>query len=398
MLFSRGAVVLVSAMIARSFGPTVFALFTFVHLTATSISNIAMLGMMNGLPRFFARMDLDPTANALTQALLSMAVGLLGLGVAVVAISVLPSDVIGLPDPDRKSLLITLTLSIGLNNLFIEANNGFEQFGRVAISGFLLGVVLIAGTAIAISLDAPQVPLLAYLVATILALIFLAPNIILRIVRQIYTQGLKVDLANFRAICSYLGPMFLATVMTNSGLWLAGRRLIDGKDGGMGFAEFALGMQWFGLALMASNVISKAVMPRMTRNVHIQDLESQRQTIRIAIALSLAAAGAVFILVAIAMPAILRIYGSEFSDSKCALMLFVAAAVVAAPIAVLSSSEISSGRYRLVFLTTLAWWLVLIVGGWINPGGAAGMIVFVLVGYLIQLIGLGWNHMRLLRG
>jgi O-antigen/teichoic acid export membrane protein len=71
MMFGRSAVVLSGILIARFFGAEAFALFAFVHITATSVSNIAILGLMNCLLRFIARMQLDPLVATLSRALVA---------------------------------------------------------------------------------------------------------------------------------------------------------------------------------------------------------------------------------------------------------------------------------------------------------------------------------------
>ncbi|MCX2697391.1 lipopolysaccharide biosynthesis protein [Ochrobactrum chromiisoli] len=386
MLFSRGAVVLASALVARAFGAEAFALFTFVHLTATSLSNMAMLGMMKGLPRFCARMTVDASVDALTQVILAAGVVVVGLAMAMITVLVVPAEIIGLSEPAKKGVLAALILGIGLNNLLVGVSNGFERFGWVTISSFVLGIILIGGTLIAVLLDESQWPLRIYLLATCISLLILVPGGLGQIVRRYTKQGAVLNSSNIKVVWAYLGPMFLATTMTNTGLWLAGRSLIGGVGGGTAFAEFALGMQWFGLAQMASNIISRTVMPRLARNVWTRDIDDQHKTIKQAQLFSAFGAIAVLVGVLLLGPFLIGFYGTELAGSRWSLTLFVAAAIVAAPITVISSVLVAEARYHAVFWSTLVWWLLIVLIPMIvHITTSIQMVILVVVAYTIYL-------------
>ncbi len=192
--------------------------------------------------------------------------------------------------------------------------------------------------------------------------------------------------ANIEAVRAYLGPMLIATILTNTGLWLAGRSLIGGSGGARAYAEFALGMQWFGLAQMASNVISRTIIPRLTRNAWDGDREDQRQTIRQAVLFSVGGAFAVVIFVIVLSPLLMKFYGGDLRDGHGALILFLAAALVASPITVLLSALIAEGHYTMTLLSTLAWWIVTVCGAMLLADyGATAVIACALAGYLTQL-------------
>lgn len=392
MFFGRGAVVVSGILIARFFGAEAFALFAFVHLTATSVSNIAMLGMMGGLPRFIARMQVDPSVSALARALIAMAVVALGLGLAVLVMAILPASLIGLPEPEAKAVLLALIFTIGLNNLLIGANNGLERFSRVTFGTLAIGVVLIGGVALAIWLDAPHLPLLAYLAATLVAIALLLPLPFCAIRGRMAEQTPRFETADFRAIGSYIGPMFLSSIMNNTGLWLAGRSLLGGVGGAQAFAEFALGLQWFGLALLASNVVSGAVMPRLTRNAYFSDQADQRAILRSGIALATGGAIIVFLAVLLLNPLILSLYGPDLAAARWPLILFVGAAIVASPVSLLNASLVAHARYGVVLGATAVWWAGLVLVAYGFAGGSvivvtASISCFYLICVTILLVG-----------
>lgn len=391
MITGRGAVVLCGILIARYFGAEAFALFTFVHLTATSVSNIAMLGLMKGLTRYIARMQVDPSVAALSRAMLALGVIALGLALAILVMALLPVSLIGLPDPDAKAVLLALILTIGLNNLLIGANNGFEAFTRITLGTFAMGLVLMVGVGVAVWMDAPQVPLLGYLAATIVsAAVLLA--LPLRAFRQcLAEQTPRLDGDSFRAVGGYIGPMFVATIMTNTGLWLAGRSLLSGEAGTQAFAEFSVGLQWFGLAQMSSNVVSRVVLPLLTRNAYANDLAAQKAASVTGIIIAGAGALIVLLVVALFHPSILPLYGEELSDAKWPLFVMVMAGVVAAPVSVLGNLLVARERYRDYLVSTGIWWAIIVIGIVLLPvGDAANISGLVLVSYVVFLAASFW--------
>lgn len=385
-IVGRGCVVLAGIFVARKFGAEAFALFVFVHVTATSTSNIAMLGMMNGLPRFIAQMQIDKTVAAFSRAILALAVVLFGLSFAVIALALVPSETLGLPEPGRKGILLTLCVTIGLNNLLIGANNGLEKFNRVAVGTFVMGAVLISGVAVAVKIDTQEILLLAYVIATLLSVLILLTLPISTFRDRLANQPLQLTRSDVRAVFEYVGPMFMATILTNTGLWLAGRSLLGPANGTQAFAEFALGLQWFGLAQIASNVVAKAVLPRLTQSFHFADEKSRSETIRIAVGVSIGGALVVMLVVLLLHPLILSLYGADLENTRLPLILFVVAAVVASPVSTIITAFIAAARYKAVLLSTMAWWGVLVGTSYIMDGKSVVYVVGGVIGaYIAQI-------------
>lgn len=387
MMSGRGVVVLSGIAIARFFGAEAFALFVFIYLTATSATTITMFGLKSGLPRFIARMQIDDSADALSRALIAMLVVLLGLTIAVGFMALIPPQVIGLPDPQARVFLLALTFSIGLNDLLVGANIGLERFQTVALGTFAMGAVMILGVGLAIWMQISALTLMAYLLATLTSVVLLLPRPLRAVRSRMATQAHAWSREDFRAVGQYIGPMFPATVMWSTGLWLAGRSLLTEGSDTAAFAAFALGMQWFGLAQMASNVVGKAVLPRLTRNVFHMDSRGTHETIRNGIALSVGGAVIVFVFVVAAHPLILRLYGPELSHAAWPLMIFVFASVIAAPITILHSRLIAGARYGPVLWATVLWWSTVVIGSFgFGQAEVVNVTLSILIGYIVQIV------------
>jgi O-antigen/teichoic acid export membrane protein len=346
-----------------------------------------MLGMMNGLPRFVARMQADPSSDAVSQAALAIAVIAVGMAVALLSLMVIPTDLLGLTDDKYSGILMALTFSIGLNNVLIGINNGLENFNHVSFGAFAMGVVLVGGSVSAIAFGASHWIVLFYLAATFVSSVILVRRPLQVFRERLAEKSIIPAYRNLRAVWVYVGPMFFATLLTNTGLWLAGRSLLNHEEGAQFFAEYALGLQWFGLAHMASNVVSKAALPRVTQSIFFGDSDARRATMRVSIWMSLIGALVVLSAVVALHPFILSLYGPDMTGARWSLILFVAAGVIASPIPALGNVLIAEGRYCAFLASTAAWWSTIVAGTFLytlTPGVAIYFVV--LLSYSVFLI------------
>lgn len=358
---NRGAVVIAGIVIANQLGADAFAAFTFAHITATSFSNIATVGMQNALPRYFARLEVDSSIDSLSHTIMAGLFAATGLIAAAILVLMLPAELIGLPEPATRELLAALLVAVGINNLFIGATNGLEQFSHTLRAMLVQGGLLFLSAAVAIWLMKAKIALWGYVIATVTAVIILFPPIGRVILDRLKVQDAKLDWESASNVAKFCGPLFLVTVFTSSGLWLAGRSLLGQEGDSQAFAEFAVGLQWFGLAALASGVIARVVLPRLTRSAYLQDGADKRQTVWQGIAISLGSTIAVFIGVFVLSDFIIVFYGPEFSGAREVLLFFVLAAVIASPINIISSALIAEHRQITVLFTVMLWWGVLMI-------------------------------------
>jgi O-antigen/teichoic acid export membrane protein len=386
MLAGRGSIVLSGILIANVFGAKAFALFTFCHVTATSISNISMFGLINGIPRFFARMAIDNTVESISRAVLVSFIPILGLLVAGLSVAFVPAEVIGIED-NKKSFLIALILAIGINNLLIGANNGFENYHAIAFAMSAMGFTLLGLLVVMVFFENSIYILPIYVVALFLSILILFLKIMNRFYTTLKQKKLKLKSADVHEVYSFCGPMFCSTVLVNSGVWLAGRSLLGPEIDASAFAVFGLGLQWFGLASMASVIVGKVVLPNMTRNVANNDMQGQKKDLLGAMKISISGSSIIFLLVCIFSPIILQMYGEEFEKAYFSLIMFTAASVISSPISVITSSLIAKGRYRQVLLVVTIWWLSLMVMILIVKGSSPERVVLaVFISYIVYLI------------
>jgi O-antigen/teichoic acid export membrane protein len=358
---NRGAVVIAGIVIANQLGANALAAFAFAHVTATSFSNIATLGMQNALPRYFAHLQVDTSIDSLSHTIMAVLFAVVGLIIAATLVLVFPAELIGLPGPATREFLATLLVIIGINNLCIGAINGLERFSHVSRTTLVQGGLLLVSVVIAIWFMRVEIALWGYVAATIIATSILFPPIFWTIIGRLRVQGAVLNWQIVSDVAKFCGPLFLVTVLTNSGLWLAGRSLLEQEDGVQAFAEFTVGLQWFGLASLASGVIARVVLPRLTRSAYLQDEVDKQRTVWQGLAISFSSTITVFIGVFILSDFIIRLYGSELSSAREVLLYFTVAAVLASPINVISSALVAEHQQMTVLFTVALWWVTLMM-------------------------------------
>lgn len=356
----RGSVVVAGIVISNVLGASAFAAFAFAHITASSISNIAAAGMQNAMPRYFARLAVDNRLDAVAHTVLAILFAAMGLAVAVVVVQLLPDEVIGMPVTVSKAIVVFLIVAVTFNNLSIGATNGLERFDYVAVATIAQGILLLIAAVLASYLRRVDIALWGYVVATVAAVAILLPPILRMVVARLRERGVRLNRKSAGEVAMFCGPLFLTTVLTSSGIWLTGRSVLGSDAGTQAFAEVALGLQWFGLGSMASNVISRVVVPRLTRQLYLKDGAGGLKTLLNATSLSITSTLLIFGAVLIFSEKILLLYGPDLANAKPVLVYFVLAAVVASPLEVITSSLISRNRPLCVALNYAVWWACLV--------------------------------------
>ncbi|MFA7441431.1 MAG: hypothetical protein WCZ66_10755 [Sphingomonadaceae bacterium] len=388
IVFGRGSVVVAGMLISSALGAAAFAAFSFAHVTATAASNIAAVGMQNALPRYFARLQMaGARAESGSNTLMAILFAGAGLAVAVLIILVIPDELIGVPEPVLYLFLPALLFVVGVKNLFVGAANGLECFSRVSGAALMQGAALIVATVVSIGVRSIEVALWGYVLATAIGTAVIVPRISSVLLRLTRARP-YLSLSTARNVAQFAGPLFLVTILSNSGIWLSGRTLLGGDEDVFAFAQFAVGLQWFGLTALASVVVSKAAMPALTRSAVVKNHAIRRQTMIQAVLLSGGSALLVLLAVLVFPHKILALYGPELSGARSALQLFVAAALLASPINIISSALIAERRQTSVLVTALLWWsslMVLLI--LLTDRGAAGVAFAVVISYALYLGG-----------
>lgn len=385
IILGRGSVILTGILLANQLGALAFAIYTFIHITATSISGFATFGMQNILPRYFARLSLDDSQNHASLAALSFTLSGGGLLLAALCVALIPSELIGLHDPDHKMYVISLLVLISVNNLLIGASNGLEKFKDVTLSTLAQGAIILCGAFSAVYMMRVEVALWAYMLATITSITMLLRAVLSHFISAFQNHRHIISLPLLREVINFGGPLFLCTVLFNTGIWLSGRTLLGHGDNSHEFAEFALGMQWFGMASLMPAVIGRVVLPRITRLGYKQDEIGNIRTIRHGIAMSLGATLIFFLVVLVFSDAILSLYGEEMASANLVLVIFVAAAVIASPSDIIASGLMSINKPMAVLYNMLLWWACLIMLLFVlSDMNSLGVVVALFIAYILS--------------
>jgi len=393
MLFGRGSIVLAGVLISSTIGAQAFAAFAFAHITAASVTNIATIGMQNALPRYFARLNTDSSGGTFHEILMAAVLAVSGLILASFIFACLPQELIGMLPPNTKVVLILMLMGVGFNNMAIGAVTGLERFGTVSLATCLQAMVLLIGVAAALYFVRVDFAIWGYILGSLISTVFLSYTIFLAMVRNLPSEGIRIARIHLNSVFSFCGPLFITGILTNSGMWLAGRSLIEESENTYDFAQFAIGLQWFGMASLGSAVLARVVLPRMTRSAFSNDSTEQKRTTLNGIAGAVGFATLFLIIASLFADNIISIYGLEIDTLSSVIFLFLVAAVLESPINILQSLLIARSKLLFYFLATLSWWLVLVVLSY-SVNGVVNVAFAVISSYFVFLVSTFVLNMR----
>jgi len=211
------------------------------------------------------------------------------------------------------------------------------------------------------------------------------PDILNLLIIRIHRQKILLDFSCAKDVASFCWPLFLSTILFNSGVWLSGRLLLREDNDLHHYAEFALGLQWFGLASLATAVIGRVVLPRITKLGFLKEIKEGKKALSQGLLLSGLSTATFWIFVFIFSDIILALYNINSSSAKLTLLFFVAAAVIASPIDIVASALMSIDKQLYIAVSVLAWWFALISFSFFFVDlGAIGISLGFMFSYIIS--------------
>lgn len=259
----RGAIFLVSALLARTLSAEDFSRFGFFLMTITTLAAFSTLGAGVSASRMFARWRSGDVTSS--GGILPLWVGCMAIGAFVGVVSAVLVRYWH-PDPPYFSPALHISAVVAIS-LGVVPHGGMLGCGFFRASSLVAGVsalvVLLGGYAGSVKGDVElaQVSLvLSYWISSLLVAFA-----IVRTLPQLGSASLGSirNAESWRAISS-VGPLAMASVLAVSANWLAGRLLLQ-KDlmPEAEFSAFILGLQWFGIVQLVPSMITKAAFPSL---------------------------------------------------------------------------------------------------------------------------------------
>lgn len=366
----RGSLTIAAILLARSLTPEAFAAYNYFYLTASMLAVYAALGLGTSAARFFAEDGVEsPNEDRVRLGTLLSSTLLLScatfIGVILIPEAWLSA---GLAVPQW---LLALGVAVMAFEVFPNgAITGIERYRAGAAVSAVSGVALLVAVSLAATRQSHEIAMVALVVSAFIQgagqLVVVGRAIGLRRL----TDGWRLRASDLKRVYGFAGPMVLISILSISGTWLVGRIILDGPGAEHAFALYAIGLQWFSLALVLPNMIARVMLPRLVRTRHLA-AESQTRLVRRGASLATLAACGLTLAVALFGPWLIRIYGEQYDAGPWFLAAFTACAVLLAPV------------------NTLGNYILARDGQWVWLGViACGFVAMVAAAYGGELVGL----------
>jgi O-antigen/teichoic acid export membrane protein len=386
-LFSRGSMMLSAVLLARFLTEHDFAVYSYFQMTATMIATYAAMGLGVTASKFFAELNHENEEKR-TDVIKSigtlwvLSIGLAFAAALVVFLIPIASLTSGLNIPVWLFALCVLVMALDI----IPSGGilGLEQYKKVALISFFTGCINLIGAYISTKKNLPIYSMWA-LVMGCATQAFGEMYVIRRSVGwSIFFRLFVFDYSKLKNVFSFVGPMFLVSVMAGSGTWILGKIILNGSDGKHEFALYSIGLQWFSLALFIPGMISRVVLPRLIRSKR----NDNQNTLYLSGAMALTASIAFAIIGIFFRDLIMSLYGSEYAmNSSSLILLYLLAAIFYAPANTLGNALVAHG-YQLIWLfITMVWFFAVLITGFLFVDLGSEMGAYAqMIGGLVMLI------------
>jgi O-antigen/teichoic acid export membrane protein len=385
-LLSRGSLLVAAIIIARGFELPSYAAFSYFQMTSAMIAAFGSVGLGIATSRNFAEMGRKSRRE---KAPIIGATWLLSVSfafVSMITVLLLPDMIttagLGIP----RWLMAFGVFVLVLQVIPAGAVIGLELFRSAAIVATGAAVFTIAGAIFAVVIGSVEIAMGVVIFAALYQFIGLSLLIVKEFGWIFVLAGLKTDSASLMKVVNVSGPMFVVSIMSGSGSWLVGRIILDGPVGTYGFAIFAIGLQWFALALVLPGVISRVLLPRLVRMASIR--VDSKELVRDALIMTLGSALVVAVIGALFGPWLIGLYGVTYEHESSLVIVYLGAAVMTAPATALGNALLANDYQWFWLGLTAVWFIVLILAAFLLRshmawGGAAAFAS----AYLVLSIG-----------
>jgi O-antigen/teichoic acid export membrane protein len=353
-ILSRGVLNVVSILAANFLSVLQFTVFNYFLIT----TNLVAAGLGVGLPLAATKVVAEATPerqaeySAKVAAILCL---LAGTALAAILLSPLVLPLLRAEDVQVSPVLLMLgAFALAWFGIMHGALQGAGAFRAVLLPVSLGSAALLGSCAVA-WWTGSELPLIVGMI-----LFYVLPALLFA--RQLRRRALlpkevlrAPPAGALREIAATALPSLGNALMFTAVNWWIARMLIEHQGSEGAFAQFAIGMQWFSLALFVPLAVGQAIFPRYIKMAQTSEI-SLSATLKPALFACLL----VVILIAVALPAtplLSLIYGRNFEFSAWFVLAILGAAALSAPAGVIGQALIAmhgAGLWFKVFLVFLA--------------------------------------------
>lgn len=361
-LLSRGSLVIASVLLARNLETAGFAAYSYFQMTVSMLAAYSALGMGVTASKFFAEIDYvseDRLPPIGTLWILSVLAGI----ILALAITALPANWVNGELEISRHLIALGIFAMALGIVPAGGILGLERYPEATIISAIAASILIVGAYVAGTIGSPVGAMWVFILGS---LVQATGNTII-IIRKIGTKKLIGSTCfrkkELRKIAEFAGPMTAVTLLSASGGWLVGRIILMGPSSENGFSLYAIGLQWFSLALLLPGMITRVIFPRLIRErLHPSSGTGYRESalVRRGIYMTLISALVTCTIAAMLSPWLWPLYNIKYSHGAWLITGFMFAALPAAPANTLGNAILANNGQIEWLLITSVWFLSLV--------------------------------------
>lgn len=397
-LLARGSLVVASIILARHLDAAGFAGYSYFQLTVSMLAAYSSMGLGVTASRFFAESSRVEVENMPPVGTLWVASLLLGLMISLIVLC-FPQGWLGTELYVPQWLLAVGILSMSIDVVPSGAILGLELYKKATYITAMSAIVLILGASLASVAACPVCAMVVFVTATLLKAIGNA-IVVLR------NFGLKPLLRNslfrkvdIKVIASLAGPMTGVTFLAASGSWLVGRMILNAPNGSDEFALYAIGLQWFSLALFLPNMVARVVLPSMVKALRVVSNQTNgdaKLLTRQGVLLAVCAAVIVSLVGSSVSAWVLPLYGETLQINQWFLAAFMLAAIPSAPVNILGNVIVASNQQREWLAISIGWFccLLVIARSSLGYGAWAGVIANGLASIVLATMAFIWARKK----
>ncbi len=359
-LIGRGSLVVAAIFLARNLDTNAFAAYSYFQLTVSMLAGYAAMGLGVTASRFFAEIgQVDEAKMPPIGALWILSI-LVGLVFAFIVL-LLPANWLDGGQGVPRWLLALGVFTMALGVVPSGGVLGLERYADATLVAVASAAALIIGTVVAGQASSAFFAMAVFVGASLIqstgdALVVLREVGWQKLARHAHMSGIEL-----RRVVGFAGPMLGVSLLAASGSWVVGRMILAGPAGEHGFALYAIGLQWYALALFVPGMVSRVLLPRLVRSRLQLGSDDSQALVRQGGIMTLVAATVVSLGGFALSPWLLELYGSSYQVDKWLLGAFLLAAIPSAPINTIGNAIVAAEGQRAWFLMTIFWFALIIV-------------------------------------
>jgi O-antigen/teichoic acid export membrane protein len=394
----RGSLVLASIILARHLTTADFAAYSYFQITVSMLAAYCELGLGVAASRFFAEIgsvnvSRYPPVGGLW--ILSIFVGVC----CALTVIILPASWIdgGLEIPHSLLSFGVLVMVLGI----VPSGGilGLERYREATLAAAAAALIVIVGGVIAGVAGSAILAMWAFLFAALAQAMGNALVLVRGVGARQLVVSVRLGKAELTRIVGFAGPMTVVSLLAASGSWIVGRMLLGGSSGEHEFRRFAIGLQWYALALMLPAMVSRVTLPRVVRARLESGAEnglSVKTVTRNGVSASVVAALVVCLAATLLSPWLWSLYGIHDDRGAWLIVVFLCAAIPAAPTTTIGHAiVVNDGQWSWLGISG-AWFVCLIFASKeLSPLGAfGGAAALAVASLLMSLLTVWLAHRR----